>query len=156
MTPGDAARLLAAAAVFDRRTVGETDAAGWAIALNGFEFDECRDAIVAHYRAESRWVMPADIISRVLTARRAAKASEVAPTPPRAVADRPRAEQRWLAAWRAAGGITDPVERYRAACERSGIEFDPEDVADRVPMPGRVRALVEATRKNRPMEEAND
>ena len=61
MTPADAARLLALAAAFDRRTVGEYDAVAWADALAGLTPDECAEAIRDHYRHSTIWLMPAHI-----------------------------------------------------------------------------------------------
>jgi hypothetical protein len=65
MTHGDAARLLALAQTFDRRTVGETDAAAWADALHDLPVDECAEAIRLHYRETDAWLMPAHVRQRV-------------------------------------------------------------------------------------------
>lgn len=70
ITPADAARLLALAAAFDRRTIGEADAVAWADALDGLTVDECSTAIRAHYRQTTEWLMPAHIRAHVLMVRR--------------------------------------------------------------------------------------
>ena len=70
MTPADAARILAVAAGYDRRTVGEVDAQAWARALDELEPRDCVEAIHAHYRDSSKWVMPADIREHISEAKR--------------------------------------------------------------------------------------
>jgi hypothetical protein len=70
MTPEDAARLLAIAAAFDRRTVGEADALAWADALDGLEPHECAVAIRGHYRDSVAYLMPAHVRERVAIRRR--------------------------------------------------------------------------------------
>jgi hypothetical protein len=70
MTPADAARLLALAAAFDRRTIGEYDAMAWADALDGLAMDECAEAIRDHYRHSTMWLMPAHIRAHVDRVRR--------------------------------------------------------------------------------------
>lgn len=61
MTPADAAKLLAVAAVYDHRTVSRLDAEAWADALNDLEPAACADAIRIHYRTNTTWCMPAHI-----------------------------------------------------------------------------------------------
>jgi hypothetical protein len=72
VTPADAAELLTLAASFDRRSIGEADALAWADALGDLDRAECTDAIRAHYRESTDWLMPAHIRERV-KARRAAE-----------------------------------------------------------------------------------
>lgn len=71
MTPADAARLLGVAAIFDRRTIGETEARAWADALDDLDPRDCADAIRAHYRDQTTWIMPAHIRERIAAVRRA-------------------------------------------------------------------------------------
>ena len=61
MNRADAARLLALAAAYDCRTVGETDVAAWHLALDGLDPERCKAAIVRHYRESTDRVMPAHI-----------------------------------------------------------------------------------------------
>lgn len=62
MTPADAAELLALAAAFDRRTVGEADARAWAAALHAMPLDDDAHAAVArHYAETDRWITPAHV-----------------------------------------------------------------------------------------------
>ncbi|MGZ4519746.1 MAG: hypothetical protein ACXVGA_03710, partial [Mycobacteriaceae bacterium] len=65
MTPAEAQTLLGIAASFDNRKPSEEAAIAWSHALNGFRFVDCRDAIVAHYRVSSEWLMPAKVVAEV-------------------------------------------------------------------------------------------
>lgn len=71
MNRAETATLLALAAAFDRRTVGEADVAAWAAALRALPFAEARDAIVQHYATSTAWLMPGHITALV-TERRVA------------------------------------------------------------------------------------
>ncbi|TFV32274.1 hypothetical protein E4K10_18075 [Streptomyces sp. T1317-0309] len=62
MTPADATELLALAAAFDRRTVGEADARAWAAALHAIPLDnDTREAVARHYSESSDWITPAHV-----------------------------------------------------------------------------------------------
>lgn len=62
MTPADAAELLALAAAFDRRTIGEADAQAWARALRDIPLDhDTRNAVAEHYAHTEQWISPARI-----------------------------------------------------------------------------------------------
>ena len=61
----EAAALLAVAAAFDNRKPDPDAATAWAAALAEFRFIDCRDAIVAHYRSSSEWLMPSKVIAEV-------------------------------------------------------------------------------------------
>lgn len=71
MTPADAARVLAVAVVYDRRTVGELDAKAWADALDGLDPRECAEAVRWHYRDSTDWLMPARVRQIVKSRRHA-------------------------------------------------------------------------------------
>lgn len=49
MTPSEAAKLLAAVAAFDKRTIGEVDARAWAAALHDIPLDDDAFTAVARY-----------------------------------------------------------------------------------------------------------
>ncbi|WP_327047270.1 hypothetical protein OG320_05095 [Microbispora sp. NBC_01189] len=87
MNPSEAAVLLGIAAAFDRRTVGEVDARAWAEALADVALDDARAAVVEHYRESARWLMPADVRTRVKAMRRARLEREVLPAPPAELCD---------------------------------------------------------------------
>lgn len=101
MTPAEAAALLAVAAAFDNRKPDADAAKAWSVALDGYRFEDCRDAIVAHYRSSSDWIMPAHVVAGVKRIR-ASRIDAVALTPPRELdPDDTAAYQRWLAEERA-------------------------------------------------------
>lgn len=70
MSPAEAAALLAIAAAFDNRKPDADAATAWALALDGWRFEDCREAVVAHYRATNEWIMPSDVIGAVKNIRR--------------------------------------------------------------------------------------
>lgn len=61
MNPSDAAELLTLAAAFDRRTIGKADAIAWADALTGLDPNDCAEAIRAHFRDSTDYLMPAHV-----------------------------------------------------------------------------------------------
>ena len=75
--------LLGIAASFDNRKPSEEAAIAWAYALEDIRFIDARDAIVAHYRASSDWLMPQKVISEVrrIRAKRIAEAGDLTPPP---------------------------------------------------------------------------
>jgi hypothetical protein len=68
MNRAETAELLSLAASYDRRTIGEADVHAWHAALGHYEFDDCRDALIEHYRSSTEWVLPAHI-RRVVVSR---------------------------------------------------------------------------------------
>lgn len=83
MNTQEAAALLSVAAAFDNRKPDPDAATAWAVALDGFNFVDCRDVIVAHYRASNDWLMPNHVIGAVkrLRAKRIADHAELTPPP---------------------------------------------------------------------------
>jgi hypothetical protein len=61
MTPEEIIDLLTVAAAYDQRTTGPGDVAAWHAVLGDVSFTRAREAVIAHYRENSRRVMPADI-----------------------------------------------------------------------------------------------
>lgn len=100
MTPADAARLLALAAAYDRRTVGEAEATAWADALDGLGTTECAEAIRSHYRESTAWLMPAHVRDRVKAKRKSLVGRHVDVSEIEVDAD-PDDVHAWLAALRA-------------------------------------------------------
>lgn len=70
MKATEAAALLTIAAAYDNRKPDADAAKAWAMALDGIRFEDCRDAVVAHYRATRDWMMPSDVIAIVKRIRR--------------------------------------------------------------------------------------
>lgn len=111
MTPAEAGALLTVAAAFDNRKPDADAAKAWSIALDGLRFEDCRDAIVAHYRASSEWLMPTKVIAEVkkIRAKRIEEHPPLTPPPgPDGEAMSPIETNRWLreARWRIGNGET--------------------------------------------------
>ena len=70
MTPSQVAELLTFCAAFDRRTIGKADVLAWHTVLGDIDHAEASDAVSAHYRDQTRWIMPADIRGAVRTVHR--------------------------------------------------------------------------------------
>lgn len=80
MTYDEVCDILAVAAAYDRRTIGEADSEAWEAAVGDLPFRDARDAVVAHYRESREWVMPSDIRQRVKAVQ--AERLRVTPIPP--------------------------------------------------------------------------
>jgi hypothetical protein len=61
MTPGDAARVLAACALYDNRTVGKADAAAWFHTIGDLPIEDALEAVARHYRDSTDRMMPAHV-----------------------------------------------------------------------------------------------
>jgi hypothetical protein len=57
----EAAGVLAKAAAFDRRKVGDAEILAWREALADLDVRDCLDAVTAHYRESSEWLSPAHV-----------------------------------------------------------------------------------------------
>lgn len=124
MTPAQAAALLTIAAAIDNRKPDEDQAKAWALVLDGLPFEECRDAVVAHYRSSRDWLMPSDIVSRVSATRikrwDAWYVKFGFPVPPARLADDPVAGNRWIEEQRGrimSGEVTDPSQLEAGASD---------------------------------------
>src|SRR5688572_30985013 len=69
MTPADVARVLASAAAFDRRTVGEFDVAAWHKVIGHLPLADAIEAVARHYGNTRQWIMPSDVIQNALALR---------------------------------------------------------------------------------------
>lgn len=70
MTEDEVIDLLTAAAMFDRRTVGEADAEAWLAVVGDLPFTDALAAVRAHYTDSTDWLMPAHVRARVRAMRR--------------------------------------------------------------------------------------
>ncbi|TCJ23035.1 hypothetical protein [Nocardioides jejuensis] len=70
MTPTEAGTLLTMASAFDNRKVDPDAAKAWAVALDGLRFDDCRAALIQHYKTSTDWLMPASLRTLVKRLRR--------------------------------------------------------------------------------------
>jgi hypothetical protein len=95
----EASKLLAVAAGFDRRKVAEADVIAWAAALHGLSYDDCEQAVIAHYTTSTDWLMPGHVRGRVRAMHRDRinRAGTLIGRPDE-LADDPKA---WLEAYRA-------------------------------------------------------
>lgn len=82
MTAEEIAAILATAAAYDARTVGEADIIAWHAALSDLPYTQARDAVIEHYRTETRRIMPADIRARVRAMREHLISRSPIPAPP--------------------------------------------------------------------------
>jgi hypothetical protein len=57
--------LFGVMAAYDRRTTGEADVRAWHDVIGDLDFTDAVQAVKAHYRESSAWVMPADVRARV-------------------------------------------------------------------------------------------
>jgi hypothetical protein len=73
MTPEQVGDLLALAAAFDDREVGDAQVLAWLTVIGDLEFADARAAVVGHYAENTRRIMPADVRQRVKRALRPAK-----------------------------------------------------------------------------------
>jgi hypothetical protein len=61
MTRGDIARVLAAAAARDNRSVGDADILAWHQDIGDLEFTDALEAVSMHYRESTDRIMPAHV-----------------------------------------------------------------------------------------------
>lgn len=108
MTPAEAAALLAIAAAYDNRKPDPDAAKAWSVALAGLRFEDCRDAIVAHYRTSTDWMMPGHVIAAVKRTRAARLAAAPPLTPPPDLT--PLETVAWLRAARRTIANGEPLE----------------------------------------------
>lgn len=109
MTPSEAATLLSMAAAFDNRKVSEETVSAWVAALADLRFEDCRAAVVEHYKTSRDWLMPADIRKMVRRVRAKRIAEAKFPEPPSGLSE--FEYRRWLReSTRAVGdGVLGPV-----------------------------------------------
>jgi hypothetical protein len=81
VTEDEVVDLLTAAAMFDRRTVGRSDAKAWTAVVGDLPFGDALAAVRAHYTESSDWLMPAHVRNRVKIMRRDRLSREIMPAP---------------------------------------------------------------------------
>lgn len=62
MTPEDVIDVLAKAAAFDQRTVGQADILAWHEILHRLERSDALEAVTRHYAESRERLMPADVV----------------------------------------------------------------------------------------------
>ena len=109
MKPTEAAALLTICAAYDNRKPDPDAAKAWAMALDGLRFEDCRDAVVQHYRVSREWIMPADVIAAVKKVR-GGRIEDVALSPPPGLdPDRTGDYAQWLEVTRRQVANGEPV-----------------------------------------------
>lgn len=118
MTMQEVAAVLAMISALDgRKAFGEIDAQAWHAVVGDLRFEDCREAVILHYRESTVTLMPAELRARVKQVRRQRIGDRVAPLPP-VEADEVGRYAQWQQAWyRGLGdGLTDDeAERYADA-----------------------------------------
>jgi hypothetical protein len=102
MNAEDMGRVLARCASYDRRKTGEADIIAWLQVIGDLAYDDCIDAVIAHYAESTDWIMPAHIRQRVRAVRAERLAATSAPPPPPELLSHPHA---YVAAVAAANGV---------------------------------------------------
>lgn len=116
----ESATLVAVIAAYDNRTSDETTDQVWQHALDDVPLPDAVEAVHAHFRESTAWLMPAEIRARVKAARRARLAAAGPPDIPPGLDQ--AAERRWAAAWRqAVGSGVDPGRATAMADRDHGI-----------------------------------
>lgn len=87
MTPEDVIDVLAKAAAFDQRTVGQADILAWHEILQKLDRDDALAAVTRHYAESRERIMPADVIRHARSFREDRRGREKA-TEPRALPSR--------------------------------------------------------------------
>lgn len=62
MTKSEVALILAKAAAFDARTVGEADIEAWHECIGDLDFTDAMEAVTSHYRHSSDRLMPSHLV----------------------------------------------------------------------------------------------
>lgn len=83
MNPAEAQVLLSMAAAFDNRKPDADTARAWAAALDDLRFEDCRAALIEHYKTSTDYLMPVMIRTAVkrIRAKRIAEAGDLTPPP---------------------------------------------------------------------------
>lgn len=116
-----AAVLAMISALDSRKVYGEVDAQAWNAVIGDLEFNDCREAVIEHYKQSPHPITPADVRKAVSVVRRARIGDRVAPLPPvdpENVEDYKEWQRRWYAA--IGSGQTDE-EAERSADLALGI-----------------------------------
>ena len=125
MTPAEAQVLLSMASAFDNRKPDADAARAWSAALDGLRFDDCRDALIEHYKTSTDYLMPVLIRTAVrrIRAKRIAEAGPLTPPPNLS----PVETCRWLAGARSAVG--DGMSADEVTTTHGG-ELRPRDLSE--------------------------
>lgn len=129
MTPGEAARLLAGAAMFDYRKIEKADAQAWHFVIGDLDFEDAMEALRRHYAESTERLMPAHIrqgVRAIRDARDRQTHSEALALPSRFEDDEDRAERARRGAVQVHEVIAELAGRMQ---QRADV---PEDAMDRL------------------------
>lgn len=79
MNRSETARILAAMAAFDRRTVGDSDVIAWHAVLSDVDYEDALMAVRNWYTRNTEWIMPAHVRKLVEDIQRERQVSPWAP-----------------------------------------------------------------------------
>ena len=81
MERSEAAKVLTLCAVYDRRTIGETDVREWHNVLDSVRFEDAVVSVRQHYAVTRTWIMPSEVKEGVrhLRAERLARETDQVP-----------------------------------------------------------------------------
>jgi formate dehydrogenase maturation protein FdhE len=135
----EVAVLLTKIAVFDRRTVGESDVAAWGETLDAdMQLQDALDAVAAIRSESADWIMPNHINTRVRAARKARlRDAGIPPIPGGLTYEQ---EQAWRQLWCTAvkAGRPNPTQEANAAMKIT----EPPALTD----PDRLRQLLSTSK----------
>lgn len=89
MTIEETGAVLAACALFDNRKTDPHIVIMWHRVIGDLPYQDCEDAVVAHYAETAERIMPAHIRGRVKTMRSDRLARDITPAPPPELTDQP-------------------------------------------------------------------
>lgn len=112
MTPAEAQTLLSMAAAFDNRKPDPDAAKAWAAALDGLPFDDCRLALIEHYKSSTEWLMPAVVRTAVRRVRAKRIAEHPHLTPPPGLDNEDERRWFWQMRQRIANGETFAPDQF--------------------------------------------
>jgi hypothetical protein len=85
----EAGQLLAFAALYDNRKVGDADVMAWLEAIGDLPFDDAKTAVAGHYGSSTERIMPGHVRQRVKAMRADRLARTPLPSPSAELADKP-------------------------------------------------------------------
>jgi hypothetical protein len=88
VTPEDVIDVLAKAAAFDQRTVGQADILAWHEIVHRLEREDALEAVTRHYAESRERLMPADVIRHARAAREDRRRRELSHSAVRALPSR--------------------------------------------------------------------
>lgn len=125
MNAEEMGELLALAALYDNRTVGDADILAWLNAIGDLPYRDADTAVAAHYGESTERLLPAHVRERVQAIRAQRIRDAEIPPPPAELLDNPRAYQAALhAATVAIADGRDPAAAVQAVVHHARRELE--------------------------------